>query len=64
MTDEDQLSLILTEYEQAGEEYRTRHQLLHNSYYLFVIFPPVFGGAAINVLDDPLKLGLICLLGG
>ncbi|NIB99978.1 hypothetical protein [Halobacterium sp. R2-5] len=61
--DDDRLELLLTEYEQSGEEYRVRHQSLQNSYYLFVIGLSAFGIAAINSLDSLVKLGLLFSLG-
>jgi len=62
MMDDNQLELLLTEYEQAGEEYRARHQSLQNSYYLFVIGLSAFGAATINSIDSFVKLGLLFLV--
>lgn len=59
MADKEKIEFLLTEYEQTGEEYRTRHQLLHNSYYLLIIGLLIFAGSALSISGDPLKLGLL-----
>lgn len=63
MDGRDRLDALLTEYEQTGEEYRTRHRLLHNSYYLFVISLLLFAGALIPRLGKPIEMGALLLVG-
>lgn len=63
MADKERIEVLLTEYEQTSEEYRTRHQLLHNSYYLLVIGVLLFAGSALSISGNPLKLGLLFLAG-
>lgn len=58
--------LLHTEYEQAGEEYRYRDKLLHNSYYLLIVITAILAGSFLNYAgqDSIVKLGFITLLAG
>ncbi|MFC6737042.1 hypothetical protein [Halolamina salina] len=58
--------LLHTEYEQAGEEYRYRDRLLHNSYYLLIVVTALLAGPLLQYIgqDGYLKLGVIVLLAG
>lgn len=58
--------LLHTEYEQAGEEYRYRDRLLHNSYYLLIVVTALLVGPFLQYAEQGahLKLGVIVLLAG
>ena len=58
--------LLHTEYEQAGEEYRYRDRLLHNSYYLLIVVTALLAGPFLRYGGQGarLKLGVVVLLAG
>jgi hypothetical protein len=63
MDDQDRLDILLTEYEQTGEEYRTRHRLLHNSYYLFIVSLLLFVPALISQRGNPRNMAYFLIVG-
>lgn len=73
-TDEDQFQremlieekLLHTEYQEVNQEFRHRNQLLHNTFYLFVISSGVFLGLLLRVWSDgdAVVLGSITIASG
>lgn len=58
--------LLHTEYEQAGEEYRYRDKLLHNSYYLLIVITALLAVPLLRYVgqDAQVKLGVVVFLAG
>lgn len=50
---------VQTEYEQASEEARYRHRLMHNATYLGLIINGILVGSAINLNENPELLGIV-----
>ncbi|NHN58925.1 MULTISPECIES: hypothetical protein [Halorussus] len=58
--------LLITEYTQAGEEFRYRDRLLHNSYYLLIIASVAIVGVIMREFrsGNLLTTGLSVMIGG
>lgn len=55
---------LITEYEQAGEEFRYRDRLLHNSYYLLIVAVLAILTKIPNPSEDPFIFGVTLVIGG
>lgn len=63
--DDDQ-AVLLTEYEQAGAEARTRERLIHNGYYIFITVTALLLWRGLQLLsnNDSMGIGLLLIGGG
>ena len=56
------IELLIAEYQQTGEEARSRDNLIHNSYYLMAFSLGVFAVGAINLFNKGNVIGVVLLL--